>query len=808
MAEILQKLTDFIPSPMAGKAPVKPSDIGLLPHQVAGKNFMNEHPFCGVFFDMGLGKALDDEAYLPTPTGFRQVKTILPGDILFDHEGRETFVTSVFHHTNITAYLVTLSDGRRFVCSYDHLIPLTKHKFGRDIDPTPLHELVGRELRHNGKQYLYGIPMPRACPYPAKQHQLPPELLGFILRHGAYQNKNLVLTLDDQDTLTGYCSKAMQALAQWSESEWQEAGENAFVLKEPKKLLDVMLSLDYIPEAPLSVIPGEYAIDSRANRAMFLAGYFHIDKTVIDACPKGPQTKKALTVTVDCPYQTLAYHLRMLINSMGFICETKYVKSKKATRLRTVLASDNTDRLYIAAIEQQTKRNMTCFTVDSPDHTYMANDYIPTHNTLISLVHLLETNPHGHVLVIAPKNIARNTWLDEIKKWNIPLRTKSFVCDENYKDLTRKKRLQRYAEIVTDKPTVYFINRELLLDLIKNMPVINGQPTWFFPYLVIDESQSFKSYTAERFKALKPIRPILKSVILLSGTPRPKDLMDLWPQIYLLDMGHRLGTTITQYRETFFRPTGYVNGHPINWKPLPGAEDEIYRRISDITISAKNTQLPELTFNNFKVYMEQDEWELYNQFAKEAVVDIDLDTQVTATNRGVLANKLSQLASGTIYTDAEHNYKVIHQRKIEAVNQIIAGSSGSVMVAYYYNSDREILQREIPGAVLFDGSHDMQERWNRGEIPVLLLHPASAGHGLNLQFGGHVLIWYTVINNLEYYLQTNARLRRPGQQYPVIIHHIIADGTIDEPNLVRLQKRESDEDSMLEVIRLAVNKLN
>lgn len=807
MAEMLQKLTDFIPAPSAMGPPVKASDIQLAPHQAAGKDFMNQHPFCGVFFDMGLGKALDDEAYLPTPNGFRQVKTIMPGDMLFDHEGRMTHVINVFHHTNIMAYEITLSDSRSFICSHDHLIPLAKHKFGRDIEPTQLQNIISQELRHNNRQYNFGIPMPRACPYAEREHDLPPELLGFTLRHSRWKYNDIVLLKAETNTVTDYYSKLAENLAAWAGSELYEIDPTALALRDSSKLMAALRNLGYVTTVPMNVIPNEYAMDSCRNRALLLAGYFGIDKAVIDACPKGTQTKKALTVTMDCAYETMAYHLKTIINSMGFICETKYVKSRHTTKIKTVLASDCTDRLYITGIRQLSPRNMTCFTVDSPDHTYMANDYIPTHNTLTTLVHLLEDNPHGHVLVIAPKNIARNTWLDEIKKWNIPLRTQSFVCDENYKDLTRKKRLARYEKVVTDKPTVYFINRELLLDLIKHMPVINGRPTWFFPYVVIDESQSFKSYTAERFKAMKPIRPILKSVILLSGTPRPKDLMDLWPQMYLLDMGHRLGKTITQYRERFFRPSGYMNGHPINWKPLPGAEDEIYRLISDITISAKNTQLPDLTFNNFKVYMEPDEWELYREFAKEAVIDVDSKTQVSASNRGVLANKLSQLASGTIYTDAEHNYKVIHQHKVEAVNQIIQGSSGSVMVAYYYNSDREILKNNIPGAVLFDGSHDMQEAWNRGEIPVLLLHPASAGHGLNLQFGGHVLIWYSIINNLEYYLQTNARLRRPGQTHPVIIHHIIAEGTIDEPNLTRLERRESDEDSMLEVIRLAVNKI-
>lgn len=451
-----------------------------------------------------------------------------------------------------------------------------------------------------------------------------------------------------------------------------------------------------------------------------------------------------------------------------------------------------------------------------------AKDFIKTHpfcglffdmglgKTLITLASLFETNPHGHVLVIAPKNIARNTWLNEIKKWNLPIRTKSFVCDEKFKDLSRKKRMKRYEEIVTDPATVYFINRELLVDLIKHMPVINGRQTWFFPHIIIDESQSFKSYKAERFKALKTVLPCLRSAVILTGTPAPKDLMDLWPQIYILDQGQRLGRNISEYRRTFFRETLYVNGRPVKWEPLPGAEEEIYRRISDIVISAKNTaiQLPAITYNEFMVYMEDDEWDLYKQLAKQSVMDVDGDTQITAANRGVLHNKLSQIASGTIYVDDQHNYKIIHNHKVEAVKQIIENSSGSVLIAYYYNSDRDILLKEIPGAVCFDGSNQMLQDWNDKKIPVMMIHPASSGHGLNFQFGGHTLIWYSIIDNLEYYLQTNARLYRQGQTDPVIIHHIVTDKTVDVPGLPALQAKEDREQRLMDAVQIAVDLLD
>lgn len=427
--------------------------------------------------------------------------------------------------------------------------------------------------------------------------------------------------------------------------------------------------------------------------------------------------------------------------------------------------------------------------------------------TLITLQAIQRRNPNGHILVVAPKNIARSTWIDEITKFNLPIRYKSLICNEKFKDLSRKKRLERYEEAYHSPPTMYFINRELLTDLIAHMPTSKGRPVWFFPNVVLDESQSFKNYKSERFKAIKRVLPACSSVIELSGTPTPQGLMDLWSQIYILDGGARLGPNISWYRRAFFRETMYMNGYPVKWEPLPGAEDEIYRRIADITISAKNTniKLPPVTYNNFKCYMDDKEMARYKAMARDKVLEIldgDTTTPITAKNAGVLHVRLSQLAAGTIYLDEDKRYEVIHQRKLEALDAIISRSSGPILIAYYFQSDKQEILKHLPDAKLFDGSHQMQEDWNAGKIPIMLLHPGSSGHGINIQYGGHTLIWYSIQANLEQYLQTNARLYRQGQTQPVIIHHIMCEGTVDIKTLASLNTKNEAEERLLDAIRM------
>lgn len=427
-----------------------------------------------------------------------------------------------------------------------------------------------------------------------------------------------------------------------------------------------------------------------------------------------------------------------------------------------------------------------------------------------TLMALYRINPKHHVLIIAPKNIARSTWIDEIEKWGIPLRYQSLIVKDNGKPLSKKDREALYEQTLNQPPTIYFINRELVSDLVDYMTHRRKTPVWPFANIVIDESQSFKSYKSARFKALKLVRPAIKRIILLTGTPTPNGLMDLWSQIYLLDGGKRLGKNITTYRNTFFRPGTIVNGYPVNWIPIYGAEQEIYRRISDLVISVKNTKLklPTITYNNVFVHMDDSEKALYDRMKRDQVLPLD-SGDITAANAAVLSAKLSQMASGALYIDDEHHYKVIHEKKLEQTAYIIRNTDSPVIVAYHFKSDLDLLQQYLTkeglNPTVFDGSPDMIHQWNNRQIPVLLLQPASAGHGLNLQQGGHTLIWYTVPWSLEEYLQCNARLYRQGQTEPVIIHHILTAKTIDSHILQAIDKKDMSQNALLDAVKAELN---
>ena len=464
---------------------------------------------------------------------------------------------------------------------------------------------------------------------------------------------------------------------------------------------------------------------------------------------------------------------------------------------------------------------MTNVEMKIPLHDYQnfAKNFVMTHpycglflkmglgKTGIVLEALWELNPSEHVLIIAPKTIAKCTWINEIKKWQIGVRTKSLIVNQRGKQLTKKKREAIFDEILNDPPTVYFINRELVTTLVKRFP---GNK-WPFRTVIIDESQSFKSYSSERFKAMKKVRPFISRLILLTGSPTPKGLEDLWSQIWLLDMGMRLGPNITAYRDTYFRPGLIVNGYPVTYIPKYGAEDQIYHRISDLVISMKNKyiQLPPLTFNPIYIDMEQDEIDMYKELMKTNVLELEDGQEIEAVNAAVLSAKLSQMASGAIYTNAKkHEYTIIHKHKLEVCEYILNNTPDNVLIAYHFQSDRDMLIKYLTEIGLtptvFDGSPEMELAWNRKEIPILLLQPASCGFGLNLQDGGSTLIWYTLPWSLEEYEQTNARIYRQGQQNPVIIHQLMTNHTIDTKILKALEQKDLSQSRLIDAVEATI----
>jgi SNF2 family DNA or RNA helicase len=391
------------------------------------------------------------------------------------------------------------------------------------------------------------------------------------------------------------------------------------------------------------------------------------------------------------------------------------------------------------------------------------------------------------VLIIAPLRVASQTWPAEIRKWD-HLRGLSYSVAVG----TERDRINALMK----RATIYIINRENVDWLVNK----SGIP-FDFDMLVIDELSSFKSYSAKRFKSLLKVRPSVKRIVGLTGTPSSNGLMDLWAEFRVLDLGQRLGRYITHYRSAYFVPDKRNAEIIFSYKPLPGAEDRIYSQISDITISMKSAdylKMPECVLNEVPVYLSEKEWSIYSEFRDEMVANLG-DKEIDAVNAAVLSGKLLQMANGAVYDD-KNKAHLIHDRKLDALEDLIEGANGKpVLVAYWYKHDLERIQKRFPARQI-KTSKDIED-WNNGDIPIAAIHPASAGHGLNLQSGGSTLIWFGLTWSLELYQQTNARLYRQGQNETVVIHHIIAKDTIDEDVMNALTRKEKTQASLIDAVK-------
>ncbi len=391
------------------------------------------------------------------------------------------------------------------------------------------------------------------------------------------------------------------------------------------------------------------------------------------------------------------------------------------------------------------------------------------------------------VLVIAPLRVARDTWPAEINKWD-HLKGLSYSVAVG----TEKERI----DALKKQSTLYIINRENVDWLVHK----SGIP-FHFDMVVIDELSSFKSYGAKRFKSLLKVRPSVKRIVGLTGTPSSNGLMDLWAEFRILDLGQRLGRYISHYRNTYFKPDKRNAQIVFSYKPLPGAEEEIYKQISDITISMKSTdylKMPEYVSNEVFVTLSDKEWKVYSDFKEDMVANLG-DEDIDAVNAAVLSGKLLQMANGAVY-DSENKTHVIHDKKLDALEDLIEGANGKpVLVAYWYKHDLERIKDRFPVRQI-QSSKDIED-WNNSKIPIAVIHPASAGHGLNLQSGGSTLIWFGLTWSLELYQQTNARLYRQGQRDTVIVHHIITKNTIDEDVLLALTKKEKTQDALIDAVK-------
>lgn len=393
----------------------------------------------------------------------------------------------------------------------------------------------------------------------------------------------------------------------------------------------------------------------------------------------------------------------------------------------------------------------------------------------------------SRVLVVAPLRVARDTWPAEIAKWDhLDGLTVAVAVG------TKQDRLAALAK----SAMVTVINRE-------NIPWLVNQlgGSWPFDMVVIDELSSFKNHRAKRFTALVKMRPFVKRWVGLTGTPASNGLMDVWAQFRLLDGGERLGRFITRYRERWFVPDKRNGMQVFSYKPRVGAEDEIYRAIGDMTLSMRTTdhlQLPELTVTATPVVLEPKERKVYEQLKADLVLQLG-EATIDAANAAALSGKLLQLASGAIYT-GDGDWASVHDRKLDALEDLIEAANGNpLLVAYWFTHDRERITARFPQARELKTSVDI-EAWNQGEIALGLIHPASAGHGLNLQSGGHLLVWFSLTWSLELYQQTNARLYRQGQSEPVTITHLVAEGTLDEVVLKALDAKDATQAALIDAV--------
>ena len=399
------------------------------------------------------------------------------------------------------------------------------------------------------------------------------------------------------------------------------------------------------------------------------------------------------------------------------------------------------------------------------------------------------------VLIIGPIRVVTMSWPDEIKKWNhtSDLRYSVAVGTES----ERMAALEAQADL-------YLINRENVQWLVEK----SGLP-FDYDMVVVDELSSFKNWQAKRFKALMKVRPKVKRIVGLTGTPSSNGLMDLFAEYKLLDMGQRLGRFIGQYRNRYFVPDK-TNGHVVySYKLLPGAEEAIYDKISDITISMKSAdhlKMPELVNSRYMVRLDEPELVKYERMKRDLLLKLP-EGEVTAANAAALSGKLSQMANGAVYSD-DGTYEKIHDRKLDALEDIIEAANGKpVLAAYWYQHDLERIQERLSefkiGCARLDKERNIR-RWNEGKIPVGLIHPASAGHGLNLQSGGNILVWFGLTWSLELYQQTVARLWRQGQKKTGSVIHILAAKTIDEQIMHALETKDHTQRALIDAVRAEV----
>lgn len=409
-----------------------------------------------------------------------------------------------------------------------------------------------------------------------------------------------------------------------------------------------------------------------------------------------------------------------------------------------------------------------------------------TLTTLTAISDLSDSMDINKVLVIAPLRVANTTWHKELKSWEHTKHLTYSICTGSEKN--RIQGLFKNAD-------VYIINRENVKWLVDYY----GKK-WPFDMVVIDESSSFKSHSSQRWKALRKVLPYTDRMVQLTGTPAPNGLMDIYAQIYLLDTGERLGRNMTAYKSRFFESDfmGY------KYSPREGSEEKIYSLIEDIVLTMRAEdylELPDRIDLVRSVSLDNKLKSQYDVLEKEFIAEIE-NTEIAVFNAAALANKLLQFSNGAVYIDDDKNWQELHNSKIEALKDLVEDNpSENILVAYNYKTDLERLQKAFPKAVVLDKAGEAVDKWNNGEIKILLAHPASAGHGLNLQHGGSMIVWFGLNWSLELYQQFNGRLHRQGQTKPVRIIHLVAEGCIDEKVMKAIESKAKTQDELLDYLK-------
>lgn len=397
------------------------------------------------------------------------------------------------------------------------------------------------------------------------------------------------------------------------------------------------------------------------------------------------------------------------------------------------------------------------------------------------------------VLVIAPKRVAEDTWAQEVEKWShLSHLSVSLVLG------TAKQR----TEALAADADIYVTNKENTKWICEKY-----RKDWPFDMLVIDELSTFKNSSSQRFKILKKQMPLVNRFVGLTGTPAPKNIMDLWAQVYLIDAGERLGKNMTKFRQQYFYPTHQLTDHVFNWELKDGAKDEIYDKISDVTVSIESRdylEMPERIDSVKEAKLSKKERAIYEQLEQDMIIEDteNDDKDIVALNSAALSQKLLQLSNGAVYTD-DGTYKHIHDKKLEMLDEIVEEAQGKpILVFYNFKHDRERILERYSFAEELEG--DYMRRWNNGEIQMLIAHPASAGHGLNLQHGGSIMVWFGLTWNLEYYEQANARLYRQGQKKTTVIHHLLTENSIDQRVYDALKNKKLNQSELMRAVKARI----